>query len=286
MSVLTGEMLGLEIRDTMVEDMRLRVSALRNEGVVTGVTLLSANPEHTPSARYVRLKRQKAGDVGIAPSEVSTYTADELPDWINRANEAQNTYGIVVQLPLRPDQVDQQSDILNMIAPEKDVDALREVGEHQFAPATPSAIVRLLEGHGVDLGSGPVAINGLGKLVGRPLFGLLQGRGADVVGIDEHTPEDEKRDALNHAAVIITAAGVPNLLTPDTFGSMQPKVLVDAGTAEKGGVIHGDVSDELREEALRAGWLVSGKKNGVGPLTVASLLSNVVLSAERANGLV
>lgn len=283
MAIASGEMLGTEIRDGMVADMQERVTTLYDEGQIVGLHLLNARPDFVPSRTYVNLKRKLAMQVGIVPAVGTTYTAEQLPQLIAGSNEHPCIAGIVVQLPLRDDETHLQADILNTIMPEKDVDGLRETDEPRlFTPATPTAILRLLEGHGVDVSSAPVAVNGLGKLVGGPLLEALRQGGADVVGIDVDTSAEEKHEALNRAEVIVTATGVPGLLTTENFTSMQPRVLVDAGTAEQGGVIQGDVSDELRRAALANDWLISAKKGGVGPLTVASLLENVVTAAERS----
>lgn len=283
MTMESGEMVGMGIRDELMADLAQRVDVMRAEGVMIGLDLLNANPKHAPSTNYVNLKCRQAGSIGIIASPYTTYTATELPEAIERFNSFPNCRGIVVQLPFSPGEEELTSVVVNSIAPEKDVDGLREDGQSHFAPATPNAIVRLLEGHGVDLADGNVAVLGLGKLVGKPLLRLLQEKGSRVSAVDINTDPLERIDILNSADVIVTATGHPSLLTTDIFASMsRRRVLVDAGTAEQGGVLHGDVSDTLRHDALNNGWLVSAKKGSVGPLTVASLLENVVLATERS----
>ncbi len=282
MGIPSGEMTSGAIKEAMMADLQERVAALRTEQQIIGLDLISANPDHAPSAMYVGMKARAAQSLGIVAHRHEVYSAGDAVDWIVLANDIPESRGIVVQLPLKDCEELQTSSVVNLISPEKDVDGLREDGASDFTPATPMAIVRLLEGHGVDLSEELITVVGLGKLVGRPLAKYLEENGADVTGIDLHTPEETRIEALNDATVIISAMGAPNTLTPDLFTDMShSRILVDAGTAEQGGKVHGDVTDELREVALANDWAVSAAKGSVGPLTVASLLENVVISAER-----
>lgn len=282
MGIPSGELTSVDIKEAMIHDVAARAAALRAEGHPAQFVLVSAHPEHEPSQKYMGLKTKQARKIGIVAHRFDEYTPGEAEHRIKEANESPNIHGTVLQLPLRPDEVEFTSGLVNLISPEKDVDGLREDGTGMFTPATPNAIIRLLEGHSVDLSSELITVVGLGKLVGRPLIKHLEDNGADVMGVDLLTPADRRLEAINDATVVISAMGAPGLLTPSLFTDMsQPRVLVDAGTAEHAGEVVGDVSPELREAALQNGWAVSAAKGSVGPLTVISLLENVVSSAEH-----
>ena len=133
-----------------------------------------------------------------------------------------------------------------------------------------------------DFLSERIAILGRGRLVGWPLLTHLMSIGANKLEIfDEDSDDLEIIEGINEASVIISAMGRPGLLTPDLFEDMsKSRALVDAGAAEQGGVVMGDVSDELRDQALQNGWQITPRKGGVGPLTVRTLLTNVIRAAE------
>jgi methylenetetrahydrofolate dehydrogenase (NADP+)/methenyltetrahydrofolate cyclohydrolase len=243
------------------------------------LAILSDNIEHAPSMMYVGLKQKVARKLGIVATATFTNGPDELIRNIENFDADPEYHGIIVQLPLANRGYTDKA--VGSIRPEKDVDGLNS--DVIFAPATPLGILELIEGYGIDYKDSPVAIVGKGRLVGTPLFDLFKHRGAsDVRAFDIHSTEEEKREGLNRARIIISATGQPALLKPDMFDKLDgDKVFFDAGTAESKGVVVGDISEELREWALESGCLITPKKGGVGPLTVRALLSNVVTAAEN-----
>lgn len=278
---VSGELVGGEIKAGIMADLAARMEAFADPRVSIGLDLVLLNPDHVPSLTYTAFKKKAASQLGILASVHTTYP-DGAHMLIDAFNASEHCRGVVVQLPFEDGQNRTVNDVLALVAPEKDVDGLRPDHDSPFSPATPRAILRLLEGNGIDVAAHTVVVSGQGRLVGAPLLKVLTDGGADAMGIDVDTPELERADAINSADIIITAMGQPQLLTPDLFVDMsRPKVLIDAGTAEKDGVTHGDVSDELREQALQHGWAINAAKGSVGPLTVATLMENVVISAER-----
>jgi methylenetetrahydrofolate dehydrogenase (NADP+)/methenyltetrahydrofolate cyclohydrolase len=218
---------------------------------------------------YVRLKKSYGDDIGV---EVESYHPDQsdVAKTIEGLNSDPSIHGIIVQLPLT-DPTDTDS-IVNLVAPEKDVDALGK--KAVFEPATPMAIMWLLAGYNVDLRGKKVLLIGRGKLVGAPLEKILKESDIDVSVADRSTT-DLGKETLE-ADIIITATGSPAILYPDMV--KEGAVVVDAGVASEDGKTVGDVAPELYE---RDDLIITPEKGGVGPLTVCALFENV-LRATRA----
>lgn len=218
---------------------------------------------------YVRLKKRYGDDI-LIDVDVHFVEQSEAEDTIQELNQDDNVHGIIVQLPLAdPSETDR---IVNLVAPEKDVDALGESAE--FDPATPLAILWLLAGYNIDLTGKRVLLIGRGKLVGAPLEKLLISSGVDVQVATRET-EDLKAMTIE-ADVIITATGSPAILYPDMI--KEKAVVVDAGVASEEGKTVGDVAPEVYE---RDDLIITPTKGGVGPLTVCALFDNVILAARR-----
>lgn len=220
---------------------------------------------------YIRLKKRYGADILI---DVDIYRIPqvEIAKLLQKLNSDDSVHGIIVQLPLEePGQTDE---IVNLVAPEKDVDALGSGA--QFDPATPMAIMWLLSGYNVDLGGKEVLLIGRGKLVGQPLERIFKASGIDVRIADRATG-DLKQEA-SEADVIITATGSPAILYPDMI--KQGAVVVDAGVASEDGKTVGDLHESVYE---RDDLTITPKKGGVGPLTVCALFENVIRAAQRAS---
>lgn len=219
---------------------------------------------------YVNLKRQYGADIGV---EVDVYTPkqDKAPELLNKLSNDDNVHGIIVQLPLADPS--QTEEIVNLVAPEKDVDAL---GRHsKFEPATPMAILWLLSGFNVDLTGKKVLIIGRGKLVGKPLEEILNKSSIDVKSIDRGV--EDLTSYTKDADIIITATGSPAILYPDMI--KHGAVVVDAGTASEEGKTVGDLDESVYQ---RDDLTLTPQKGGVGPLTVSALFENVIRAAQNA----
>ncbi len=220
---------------------------------------------------YVRLKEGYAKDIG-AKVEVYRIKQNEVPDLLARLNSDNSVHGIIIQLPLEDPK--QTEELVNQVAPEKDVDALGE--KAQFDPATPVAILWLLSGFNIDLVGKHVVLIGRGKLVGGPLEKMLRASGIDVTVIDSNTKN--VADVAREADVIVTATGRPAILTSDMVKS--GAVVVDAGVASEEGKTLGDVAKDVLE---REDITITPEKGGVGPLTICALFENLIQAAERSN---
>lgn len=219
---------------------------------------------------YVRLKKKYGADIGVGV-DVYNPTTKEAPGVLKKLNEDDSVTGIIVQLPLTDSK--KTEEIVNLVAPEKDVDALGKSAK--FEPATPMAIMWLLAGYNVDLQGKKVLLVGRGKLVGAPLEKILKSSGIEVTVVDG--PTDRLSKLTEESEVIITAAnaaGIINasMIRPDT-------VIVDAGVAEEDEGLVGNLCADVYE---RDDITVTPQKGGVGPLTVCALFENVIRAANNA----
>lgn len=216
---------------------------------------------------YMRLKERYGADI-LVDVDIHRVRQAEVPALLERLNNDDSVHGIITQLPL--EDPSQTEEIVNLVAPEKDVDALGKAAFYD--PATPMAILWLLAGYNIDFNGKYILLIGRGKLVGAPLERILKNSGHDVHVADRSTA-DLKTETLK-ANIIITAAGSPALLFPDMV--KQGAVVVDAGVASEDGKTVGDVAPELYE---RDDLTITPAKGGVGPLTVCALFDNVIRAA-------
>lgn len=216
---------------------------------------------------YMRLKREYGAAMKI---EVDIHKVDqaEVPELIEQLNADDSVHGIIIQLPLAD--TTQTDDLVNLVAPNKDVDALGV--NASFDPATPMAILWLLAGYNVELRGKHILLVGRGKLVGAPLERMLAASDLDVEVADRKTPNLAK--VVNEADIIITATGSPAILYANMIKS--GAVVVDAGVASEDGKTVGDVAPDVYD---RDDLTLTPKRGGVGPLTVCALFDNVIRAA-------
>lgn len=259
---------GKELAGFIQERQAKQVRALRQAWNIAPKLAIVLTVDNPVIDIYIRMKQQYGRDI-LIDVDVHKVAQDEIAPTIARLNEDQGIHGIIVQLPLeRPEETDE---IVNLVAPQKDVDGLGMAAS--FDPATPMAILWLLSGYNVELGKGKrVVLVGRGKLVGRPLERMLQASDVDVVTVDRSTPDI--REAIKDADVIITATGAPGLITSDMI--KRGAVVVDAGVAGEQGKTVGDLDTAVYE---REDLTITPQKGGVGPLTVCALFDNVIRAA-------
>jgi len=274
--IIDGKKIALEI----LAELKPRVELLKQVGVTPKLVNIAYNPD-SRSEMYIQMKRQQAEKNGIEYEYIDlsdTTQADCIQRMTLLANN-NSVHGIIVQLPIN-DYDDPQS-LLNIIPPSKDVDGLSDQSlldlQHNQAklqPATPLAIIELLKRSAVDLQGKKVAVIGQGKLVGKPLGYMLQNLNVDTLLADASTVDLAK--ITQQADIIISATGQPGLITADLVP--QGSIIIDAGIAEVEGVAKGDVDFNDVKNKVN---LISPVPGGVGPVTVAMLLSNVVTSAQK-----
>lgn len=213
---------------------------------------------------YVRLKKSYGRDVGIEVQHYQT-TQSRIAKLLQKLNSDQSIHGIIVQLPLvNPDETET---IVNLVSPEKDVDALGS--KSVFDPATPMAILWLLAGYNIELAGKRILLIGRGKLVGAPLEKILAKSGYNVTVVAREV--ERLIDYTLGADVIITATGSPAILYSNMI--KEGAIIVDAGVASEAGKTVGDVAEDVYK---RDDITITPAKGGVGPLTVCALFENVI----------
>ena len=219
---------------------------------------------------YTKLKQHYGEDIGVAV-EVYKVGQPVVASLIDRFNADLTVQGVLVQLPLAdPSATDE---IVNRVSPMKDVDGLGERSE--WDATTAMAINWLLAGYNIDLTGKQIAIVGQGRLVGAPLTKMWRQSGLNVTPLDVRCPSLEK--ILIDKDVVVTATGVPGLIRSEML--KDGAVVVDAGTADLDGQVVGDVDPLVRE---RSDITITPQKGGVGPLTIACLMDNVIRAAGRS----
>lgn len=217
---------------------------------------------------YMRLKKRYGAEIMVDVDIHRVAQADVLST-IETLNNDASVHGVIMQLPLEdPSQTDE---VIAAVAANKDVDALGL--KPAFDPATPTAILWLLAGYGVDVKHKNIVLLGRGKLVGAPLEKMLRTSDCNVQSFGA---SDDPASALAAADVIITATGSHGSLT----SAMIPQkcAVIDAGVAVESGKAVGDLADDVYQ---RDDLKVTPKKGGVGPLTVCALFENVILAAKN-----
>lgn len=244
------------------------VKKLTGRGIIPKLAIVVYNPSE-PSRVYVDLKLKKAREMGIA-CELHNWSGKPAEECISLMDELAAdslTHGIIVQLPaVGLDNVDA---LLAKIPQSKDVDGLNPQNSYKIIPATPKAILELLKRSGVELQGRKIAIIGQGKLVGMPLGTVLRAQGQAVLSADSSTADIA--GVTKQADVVISAVGKPGLIRGDMIKA--GAVVIDAGTSEQHGTIVGDV-DYSTVDSIAG--VIAKVPGGVGPVTVACLLENVV----------
>jgi methylenetetrahydrofolate dehydrogenase (NADP+)/methenyltetrahydrofolate cyclohydrolase len=280
---------GAAILATIKAELTQRVAALAERGVVPGLgtVLVGDDPG---SHWYVGAKHRDCAEIGIHSLRHDLPAGTSLTDVlavVDELNADPACTGFLVQQPTGLD----ENAILSRVDPVKDVDGLHPtnlgwlvLGRPAPLPCTPMGCIELLRRYAVPLAGARVAIVGRGITVGRPLGLILTRRSENATVVICHTGTKDLAAEVRRADIVVAAAGVPGIITPDMVapGAAVLDVGVSRIIAEDGRkVVAGDVDPAVREVA---GW-VSPNPGGVGPMTRAMLLTNVVEAAERQAGL-
>ncbi|MDX6356898.1 MAG: methylenetetrahydrofolate dehydrogenase / methenyltetrahydrofolate cyclohydrolase [Streptomyces sp.] len=265
-------------------ELAARVAALKARGITPGLGTLLVGDD--PGSRwYVAGKHRDCAQVGIASIQrelPDTATQDEIEAVVRELNADPGCTGYIVQLPL-PKGIDTNR-VLELMDPAKDADGLHPMslgrlvlGEPGPLPCTPNGIVELLRRHDVRINGAHVVVVGRGITVGRSIGLLLTRKSENATVTLCHTGTRDLSAQLRQADIIVAAAGVPHLVKP---ADIKPGAAVlDVGVSrDEDGKIVGDVHPGAAEVA---GW-ISPNPGGVGPMTRAMLLFNVVGAAEAA----
>ena len=265
-------------------DLRRRVDVLRAKGVMPGLGTVLVGDDPGSHA-YVGGKHRDCGEVGIASIRIdlpADTTQEQLDEEIRRLNADPSVTGYIVQLPL-PKHLDANR-VLTLMDPDKDADGLHPtnlgrlvLGEPAPLPCTPRGIVEILRRYDVPLNGAEVVVVGRGVTVGRPLGLLLTRKSENATVTLCHTGTRDLAAHLRTADIIVAAAGVPHLVTAEL---VRPGAAVlDVGITRTDAGLVGDVAPDVMEVAA----FVAPMPGGVGPMTRAMLITNVVEAAEAAS---
>ncbi|MDQ1572829.1 MAG: methylenetetrahydrofolate dehydrogenase / methenyltetrahydrofolate cyclohydrolase [Actinomycetota bacterium] len=284
---------GVATATAIKDELRVRIAALKAKGVTPGLATLMVG-EDPGSMSYVGGKHRDSLEVGIESVRVdlpATATEADVRAAIADLNADPRVTGFIVQLPL-PSGIDEHA-MLELVDPAKDADGLHPTNLGRLVlgvdgvltsplPCTPAGIIELSERYGVEFPGRHVVVIGRGLTVGRPLGLLLTRKGIDATVTLTHSRTTDLAAEVRRADIVVAAVGVPHLVKADWI--KPGAAVLDVGVTRVGmtdsgkAKLAGDVDPEVAEVA---GYL-SPNPGGVGPMTRAMLLQNVVLAAERA----
>ncbi len=274
MEIIDGKKIAQEIRASLKEEVKNL-----NQEIKLAIILVG---ENDASEIYVRNKIRACEEIGLK-SEVYRFTKDnttaEIINCIKDLNAMENVYGIIVQSPVLA-QFDEDY-LTSFIDPQKDVDGFGiyslgslASGKENFLAATPYGIIKMLEYHNIDLSGKHVVIIGRSKIVGRPLALAMLNRHATVT--ITHSKTSNLKEITQTADILVVAIGKANYI--DDSYIKEGAIVIDVGINRVNGKVVGDVNFAL---ASKKASLITPVPGGVGPMTVAMLLNNVVLSVKK-----
>ena len=273
--MIDGRAVAAKVRERVTAE----VAELREQGVTPGLATVLVGDDPA-SHVYVRMKRKACEEVGIEsihhelPADVAE---SELQEMLERLGADPAVSGILLQLPL-PDHLD-QFEMTSLIPPAKDVDGLTplsagllSLGRDGLVPCTPAGVMELLHEAGAELEGARAVVLGRSQLVGKPLAALLLAANATVTHC--HSRTRDLAAVCAAADILIAAVGRPRTVTADMV--REGAVVIDVGTNRTDDGLVGDVDFDAVSE--RAG-VITPVPGGVGPMTIAMLLSNTAKAA-------
>lgn len=274
---------GKAISNEIIAEVKLRSDALAKKGVTPCLAVIMAG-NNPASEIYVRNKRRACKRAGIESKYVKfeeDVSQAELLDAIDRLNSDKSVHAILVQLPL-PKQIDELA-VLDAILPEKDADGFHVVnagrlltGRECTLPCTPAGCMELLRRSGVPLSGAEAVVVGRSNIVGKPMALLLQQANCTVTMC--HSRTKGLAEHVKRADIVVCAAGRRGLITADMLKEGAAVIDVGINRTDDGKVV-GDVDFESAEKV--AGY-ITPVPGGVGPMTVAMLMKNAIIAAERS----
>lgn len=261
---------GRAIAAALFENISTRVAQLPFTPILCDVVV----GDDAVSLSYVKIKGKRAKECGMEFDLIQLpekSTDEEVCDAILTEQQKDELSGLIVQLPL-PEHLKTER-ILGMIGEDVDVDVINPNNEAKLIPPTAGAILHILKQLPINLYEENILVLGQGDLVGKPVVEALKSEGIKVLTATQDT--ENRAQLLKDASVIITGVGKAGILHGNEVS--EGVVVIDAGTSESGGSIAGDV--DFQSVAPKARY-ITPSPGGVGPVTVAKLLENVVIVAE------
>ena len=276
--IIDGKKISQDIKDELKE----KVTALKDTGTEVALAVIQVGNDPASSV-YVRNKKKACENIGIRslsyelPEET---TEDALIELIEKLNKDETVNGILVQLPV-PKHIDPDK-IIRTISPEKDVDGFHPqnvgklvIGEEGFVSCTPAGVIQLLKRSGIEISGKNCVVVGRSNIVGKPMALLMLRENATVT--IAHSKTKNLKELCQTADILIVAIGKPQFITADYV--KEGAVVIDVG-------IHRDENNKLcgdvrYEEVAEKASAITPVPGGVGPMTIAMLMSNCVESLNR-----
>lgn len=273
---------GKEVSLKLKQEISRRVESLSSQGIIPGLAVVLVG-EDPASHTYVKNKKKTCEALGMR-SDLLQFSADlkevELLEVIDGLNRDPHIHGILVQLPL-PTHIN-EFEVINAIDPEKDVDGFHPIsvgnmmiGREAFLPCTPHGIIKLLEEYGINPAGKHAVVIGRSNIVGKPAGQLLLQKNATVTYCHSHT--EDLAHYTRQADILVSAVGYARFIGKDHI--KKGAVVIDVGmNRDENGKLCGDVDfDDVLEKAS----YLTPVPGGVGPMTIAMLMENTLISAER-----
>ena len=278
---------GKELAKKIRAKLKIECEELNKEGIKSKLAVIMVGDD--PASKvYVRNKSRACEDVGIEYEEYlleSNTTQKELIDLIEKLNQDNTVNGILLQSPI-PSNLD-INEAFRTIIPEKDVDGFNQVNvgklvlnQDTFVSCTPYGIMKMFEEYNIDLSGKDVVILGRSNIVGKPLIHCCLNKNATVTTC--HSKTQNIKEIASKADILISAIGKAHFVTADMV--KENAVVIDVGINRlDDGKITGDVDFEnVKEKAC----YITPVPGGVGPMTIAMLMNNVIKATKRQNGMI
>ena len=271
---------GKKIRDEILEDLKKQVKQYMIKPCLAVIQVGNDEASNT----YIKSKEKACTEIGIYFKHIKFSETTKEIEIINKILELNNdeyVHGILLQLPL-PEGFNQDK-LINYIARNKDVDGLTDINigkifnnKQGLVSCTPQGIMQILEHEKIDIEGKNVTIVGRSNLVGKPLLGLMLNKNATVTIC--HSKTENLKKHTKNADILVVAVGKKHFITEDMV--KEDSIVIDVGINRENGKLYGDVDyDKVKLKAKK----ITPVPGGVGPMTVAMLMSNVIASYEKWN---
>ena len=277
---------GKEVAKKIKEDLKLEVDQIKEKGIIPKLAVVMVG-KNEASKVYVKNKSKACDTIGVEFEEFlldENTTEEELFNLIDKLNEDKNINGILVQAPI-PKHLDQNK-AFRRIKPEKDVDGFNpinvgdlSIGNDCFISCTPYGVMKILEYYNIDLEGKNAVVLGRSNIVGKPMVQCLLSKNATVTVC--HSRTQNIKEITKNADILIAAIGKAKFVTEDMV--KEGAIVIDVGINRlDNGKICGDVDFDTVESKVKAITPVPG---GVGPMTIAMLMNNLVKATKLQNNL-
>lgn len=282
MAIIDGKAVSRAVREQVAAE----TAQLKEKGIVPGLAVIIVG-EDPASQVYVNNKEKACAEVGFYSEKFAlpeSTTQQELNALVEELNARNDINGILCQLPLPAHLNDKE--VINLISPEKDVDAFHPVnvgaimiGDYNFLPCTPAGVMELIHSTGVDISGKKAVVIGRSNIVGKPMAMLLLHENATVE--ITHSKTKNLSEITSQADILVAAIGKAKFVTADMI--KEGAVVIDVGmNRDENGKLCGDV--DFASAAYKCSF-ITPVPGGVGPMTISMLMKNTLTAAKLQNGL-